>query len=496
MSGSYQGDFTTANTVYVLFNTFDSNDPSGSVTLTGLAVTDIEIYKNGSIIQRSSDAGYTLLDTDGIDFDGTTGIHGFSIDLSDNTDAGFFAAGGEYTVVVASVTIDAGIVNFIACTFSIERTGGALALLKGANSLANIEDKIDIMDTNVDQIETAVITNAAGADVAADIIALKAETVLILADTAEIGTAGAGLTGVNSIVNAGSYEGGMVYIDTVGGVTGTTSYTHGTAVNPVATLAEAKTIADALNMTTFFVTAGSTVTLAATMAGYTFLGHSWTLALGSQAITGSTFIGAEVSGVSSTGSSPRGYFKNCRFTGATTLGLMDLYDCVIAAAITFSPIGASTVGWHRCSNGTNNAPATLTFDAGSIVNKDVNITDWQGELILNTMGGSAQTDTLYISGTGVLTESSATAGTVTVGGPFTVTLPGLTVVVKTLPELSVGAPDATPSVDDAIMLGYMALRNKVDITASAKEVHQDDGTLIATKTLSDDTTTYSETKMA
>ena len=121
----YLGDFTTANTVYVYFNTFDSNDPAASVTLTGLAVTDIEIYKNGSVTQRSSDAGYTLLDTDGIDFDGITGIHGFSIDLSNNTDAGFFAAGGEYTVVVSSVTVDAATVNFIAATFSIERTGGA-----------------------------------------------------------------------------------------------------------------------------------------------------------------------------------------------------------------------------------------------------------------------------------------------------------------------------------------------------------------------------------
>lgn len=152
---SYQGDFTTSNTMYVYFNTFDSNDPSASVTLTGLAVTDIEIYKDGSVIQRASDAGYALLDTDGIDFDSTTGIHGFSVDLSDNTTAGFYAAGSEYVVVVSSVTVDAATINFIAATFSIERSGGALALLKGTNSLANIEDKIDIIDTNVDTINTA-----------------------------------------------------------------------------------------------------------------------------------------------------------------------------------------------------------------------------------------------------------------------------------------------------------------------------------------------------
>lgn len=184
----YQGDFTTANTIYVFFNTFDSNDPSASVTLTGLAVTDIEIYKDGSATQRSSDSGYTLLDTDGIDFDTTTGIHGFSIDLSDNTDAGFFAAGSEYAVIVASVTVDAATVNFVAATFSIERTGGALALLKGTNSLANIEDKIDIIDTVVDGIQTDLDNGTDGLG------AIKTDTAAILVDTAEIGTAGAGLT--------------------------------------------------------------------------------------------------------------------------------------------------------------------------------------------------------------------------------------------------------------------------------------------------------------
>ena len=51
-----------------------------------------------------------------------------------------------------------------------------------------LDAAIAVIDTNVDQIEAAVITNAAGADIAADIIALKAETVLIVADTGELQT--------------------------------------------------------------------------------------------------------------------------------------------------------------------------------------------------------------------------------------------------------------------------------------------------------------------
>jgi len=100
-----------------LFDSFDGGT-GASITLTGLAVTDIEIFKDGGVTARASDSGYALLGTDGIDEFGT-GIHGFSIDLSDNDDAGFYAVGSWYHVVVASVTIDAQTVNFIACAFRI-----------------------------------------------------------------------------------------------------------------------------------------------------------------------------------------------------------------------------------------------------------------------------------------------------------------------------------------------------------------------------------------
>ena len=113
------GTIIPGTTLYVPFHSFDSNDPSASVTLTGLAATDIEIYKDGSVTQRASDTGYTLLDTDGIDFDCITDIHGFSIDLSSNATAGFYAAGHQYWVVVASVTVDAATINFVAATFRI-----------------------------------------------------------------------------------------------------------------------------------------------------------------------------------------------------------------------------------------------------------------------------------------------------------------------------------------------------------------------------------------
>ncbi len=112
------GIVPSGTTIYIPFATYDGAT-GASETCSGLAVTDIEIYKNGSVTQRASDSGYTLLDTDGIDFDGITGINGFSIDLSDNTDSGFYTVGSWYWVVVSSITADSQTVNFIAAVFRI-----------------------------------------------------------------------------------------------------------------------------------------------------------------------------------------------------------------------------------------------------------------------------------------------------------------------------------------------------------------------------------------
>lgn len=243
------GDVPASSTLYIPFETYDSN--GASVTMTGLAVTDIEIYKNGSVTQRASDAGYTLLDTDGIDFDGLTGIHGFSIDLSDNTDASFYAVGSFYWVVVSSVTVSTQTVNFVAATFRIvaaegvagkpkvdvDAFGGTAGTFSGgrpevntthaagtawgsgaitagsiaadaitaakvaADVSAEIADAVwdedatghqtggtfgqAIGDPGADTttIYQSVVTDAAGTNVAADIVAIKSDTAATLADT-------------------------------------------------------------------------------------------------------------------------------------------------------------------------------------------------------------------------------------------------------------------------------------------------------------------------
>lgn len=116
------GRVRPGSTIYIPFETF-AGATGAPITLTGLATSDIQVYKDGGTTQRASASGFTLLDTDGIDFDGITGIHGFSIDLSDNTTADFWASGSRYFVVVSTVTVDSQTMSFIAATFNIGYEG-------------------------------------------------------------------------------------------------------------------------------------------------------------------------------------------------------------------------------------------------------------------------------------------------------------------------------------------------------------------------------------
>lgn len=65
-------------------------------------------------------------------------------------------------------------------------------------------------------------------------------------------------------------------------------------------------------------------------------------------------------------------------------------------------------------------------------------------------------------------------------------------------ELGVAAPTATPTLRTGLMLLYMMARNKVDVDTTgtdAMKVHNDAGTQICSKAITDDGTDYSEAKM-
>lgn len=133
------GEIPAGAVLPVPFDTFAAAT-GAPITMTNFAVGDILVYKGTSMTQRSSTAGLVLMDTDGIDIDGITGIQGFSIDTGDNTDAGFYAVGSYFWVIVSPVTVDGQTLSFVAATFRIkaaEATAGIVEVdVKNINNVA------------------------------------------------------------------------------------------------------------------------------------------------------------------------------------------------------------------------------------------------------------------------------------------------------------------------------------------------------------------------
>lgn len=87
---------------------------------TPLVVGDLDIYDASAginLTQRSSSAGFAVDDS----FDGVTGLSVYTIDLSDDTDAGFYSHGKTYIVsLTPGGTIDSVSVASWVATFTIE----------------------------------------------------------------------------------------------------------------------------------------------------------------------------------------------------------------------------------------------------------------------------------------------------------------------------------------------------------------------------------------
>jgi hypothetical protein len=131
----YLGDFAEDSTVYMPFNTFSSNDPQASVTITNLVDADIKVHKDGGLTQIVTD-GATIA----IDYDAITGNHLITIDTSASAD---YAIGSDYIVRIEGTTVDAGTINAFIGSFSIENrfdnnTATAAALATAQTDLDTI----------------------------------------------------------------------------------------------------------------------------------------------------------------------------------------------------------------------------------------------------------------------------------------------------------------------------------------------------------------------
>jgi hypothetical protein len=137
---NYLGDFAEDSKVYIYFTTHDKE--GGTIApSSAFEVDDFHVYKDGNASEKSSTNGMSISSP-------FTGLHLLIIDTAINTgDLGFWTTGGEYAVVLdPDETVDGEAVVKTVGSFSIERTGGALALASA------IDGKVDVIDGIVDAI--------------------------------------------------------------------------------------------------------------------------------------------------------------------------------------------------------------------------------------------------------------------------------------------------------------------------------------------------------
>lgn len=100
-----------------------------------IEAADFDVYKNGSATQRTSTAGFTISET----FDSVTGAHQIAIDMSDNTDAGFYSAGAHLKVLLSpDETVDSQTVVKWIGSCDLETNGAATVRLYQESKYPNL----------------------------------------------------------------------------------------------------------------------------------------------------------------------------------------------------------------------------------------------------------------------------------------------------------------------------------------------------------------------
>jgi hypothetical protein len=157
------------------FNFGGYNDSGDSEAVSGFAVTDIEVFKNGDATARATDSGYSLISDTG-QIGNRVGLNRFSVQLYNTADdTGFYDVGGWYQVAVDSVTVDGKTVRFWVGSFEIGRqrvnvreivgdTGATSRLLKLAGTKVNDSGTFDtgtgILRGAAATVDTGAVNNA------------------------------------------------------------------------------------------------------------------------------------------------------------------------------------------------------------------------------------------------------------------------------------------------------------------------------------------------
>ncbi len=434
---------STASQSVIIGPFVDKTDGNSQEVSLTIANTDIRLSKNGGNLAAKNSGGGTH-DEEGfyqITLDATDTDTVGRLQLFCHIEADALPVYHEFMVLEETVYDGLFATNSGATTLLPVDT---LAVGGTTQTAGDIPALVTAVDTVVDGIQTDLDNGTDGLG------AIKADTAAILTDTGTSGVLLAAtatsaqlvddvwdeaLTGAShnvatssgrrlrQIQESGSvYSEGAVWIDTVNGTAGTVSYENGTTDNPVDNIADANTIAAAVGLSRFRVAPGSSITFAADQTDKEFLGHDWTLNLGSRNVSGSFIEGATLAASTMTAASGGTVFYQCVFDNNVTLA-----PCIIRESyfgnVTITAGSAGSFYSNLCMSRVAGS-GTPTFDFGAALNaSNLSMRHYSGGITIANMGAGTGTYELSLEGQGQLIVAASCSATsnASVRGAFDIT---------------------------------------------------------------------------
>ena len=209
-----------------------------------------------------------------------------------------------------------------------------------------------------------------------------------------------------------SLYGGSIHIDTVNGVAGTTAGYNGLPYRPVASWADAKTLATSTGIKYIYVEPGSNLTLTSSAASLSIDGMGYKLALGGQDLSFTTIRGCEQLTGTSVSTTFSCFIKDCQI-GACTFGEADFINCHLKGRLK----AGSASAW-LLQNCTASADSSVIIDFNSKAHF-VTATNMTGSMFVYNMVDASW---MFLSGdveTGL--EVNDTSGAIYAQGSVTFT---------------------------------------------------------------------------
>jgi hypothetical protein len=466
--------------VRFLFSTHESG--GGNVApSSAFEAADIRIYQAGigaayTAFQRGSSSGITVTSP----FDSLTGVHAVDIDLTDNSDAGFYLSGSRYTVVLApDETVDSQtITGIVLGEFEIGFCTADLMAVKGlTNTATNIETVFntdfstaystvrDMWNVNVEYWNATSVPaeHTAGYP----IVTIKDGT-----GTGEINTNAGKVVGVElvdvlttytgntvqtgdsyAIVNSGTHGNAAIkgYVDDIGVAgAGLTALGDTRIANLDATVSSRSTLTQAQ------VTGGAYALNSASFSFNAALDLTTTqkASVNTEADTAL----ADYDGPTNAEMEARTLLAASYATAANQATIIGYIDTEVAAIL--AAVDTEVAAIKAKTDNLPSDPADQSAVEAAITAATANL-----DAAVSTRATPAQVNSEVVDAFATDTYAEPT-----------------------------GTPGATLSLSEKISWLFMALRNKLTVSGTKKQFYDDAGNVEWEKDLSDDGTTYTETE--